>query len=203
MNAPYLPNVATLEQAQAWLAHETGQQWPLARLIEEMVLPYVWIDYTSDTPPEIFAGRLEGYLAPMLFAGDTQRLAAGADDVVITMTEAADGRLMRLAGMRCPLSELRFKADDLRESARVANGESTDTESPEATSPPKGRQRWQEEEILRALKELGYEPKRLPRPTAGTPGPKKQARDLFPQLSEKVFDKAWERLRRYGDIADA
>lgn len=118
--SPYLPKVATLEQAQAWLEHETGQQWPLARLIEETgIMPLVRLDYSQDVAPEIFAGRLEGFLAPMLFAGDTQRLAAGADDVVLTMTETPDGSLIQMAGMRCPLSELRFMADDLREISRV------------------------------------------------------------------------------------
>lgn len=135
MTAPYLPKVATLEQAQAWLEHETGEQWPLARLIEQTaIMPWVWLDYSAEAPPEVFAGRLEGYLAPMLFAGDTKRLAAGADDAVITMTEAADGRLLQMAGMRCPLSDLRFMADDLRENARLASNPSAKNESPKKSA---------------------------------------------------------------------
>lgn len=122
MTTPYLPKVATLEQAQAWLEHETGQQWPLARLIEETrIMPWVWIDSTPEHP-EIFAGRLEGFLAPMLFAGDTQRLAAGAEDIFMTMTETPEGHhVLPPYGLHCPLSQLRFLADDLRENARVAN----------------------------------------------------------------------------------
>lgn len=136
MTAPYLPKVASLEQAQAWLEHETGQQWPLARLIEQTgIMPWVWLDYSPEHA-EAFAGRLEGYLAPMLFAGDTQRLAAGADDVVITITEAADGRFMQLTGMRCPLAALRFKADDIRANAAgkpEVEAAKTQTSGPQVT----------------------------------------------------------------------
>lgn len=116
----FLPKVATLQQAIDWMNDATGQQWTLARLIEETaIMPWVWLDYSPDAPPEIFRGRLEGYLAPMLFNGDTLRLAAGADDVVITMTETADGQLVQMVGMRCQLSELRFKREDLEENARI------------------------------------------------------------------------------------
>lgn len=141
MTSPYLPKVATLEQAQAWLEHETGQQWPLARLIEETgIMPWVWLDYSLGQP-EIFAGRLEGFLAPMLFAGDTQRLAAGAEDVVLTMTETPDGRLVQMAGMRCTLSQVRFMADDLRENARIANKPAAATAS-EETPPLRATHEW-------------------------------------------------------------
>lgn len=204
MTSPYLPKIATLEQAQAWLEYETGQQWPLARLIEETgIVPLVWLDYSQDAPPEIFAGRLEGFLAPMLFAGDTQRLAAGADDVVLTVTETPDGRLIQMVGMRCPLSELRFRADDLRENARVMNKATPASQEADDDTQPKGRQRQQEADILRTLESLGYDPKQLPRVPAGTPGPKKAARAKLQSMSDKVFDKAWERLRQFGDIADA
>lgn len=68
---------------------------------------------------------------------------------------------------------------------------------------PLSRQRHQENEMLRVLVDLGYDPKRLPRPPAGAAGPKSEARAELPEMSSKVFDKAWERLRSAGDIADA
>lgn len=68
---------------------------------------------------------------------------------------------------------------------------------------PQSRQRQQEREILRVLKELGYDPQRVPRAPAGKPGPKAEVRKKLPDMTPDVFRKAWERLRGYRDIADA
>ena len=74
---------------------------------------------------------------------------------------------------------------------------------PVTAGAPLSRQRHQENEMLRVLADLGYDPKQLPRPPAGAAGPKSEARAKLPEMSNKVFDKAWERLRSSGDIADA
>jgi len=66
----------------------------------------------------------------------------------------------------------------------------------------KSRQRQQEEHILQILRGLDYDPQRLPRAPAGAPGPKKEARTRA-KMTPRVFEKAWERLRKFGDIADA
>jgi hypothetical protein len=69
-------------------------------------------------------------------------------------------------------------------------------------------QRWaaQESEILRVLRELQFKPSALTKPEAGKPGPKAAARKALGSAGmwagDKVFDKAWERLRKAGDIAD-
>lgn len=76
-------------------------------------------------------------------------------------------------------------------------------DGPVTAGAPLSRQRHQENEMLRVLADLGYNPKRLPRPPAGAAGPKSEARAKLPEMSSKVFDKAWERLRSAGDIADA
>ena len=65
----------------------------------------------------------------------------------------------------------------------------------------------QEEAILSAIRDLGYAPTTLPKPPAGKPGVKAEVRKKLkshPLFKEKstVFDKAWERLREFGDIAD-
>lgn len=75
----------------------------------------------------------------------------------------------------------------------------------EAAAPaaPGSRQRHQEREILRTLEVLGYDPQRLPRAPAGTPGPKAEVRKKLPEMTRRVFEKAWERLRGFGDIAEA
>ena len=72
-----------------------------------------------------------------------------------------------------------------------------------APAEPRGsRQRQQEQDILQALRTLGHDPLRLPRPPAGTPGPKAEVRATLPRMTPKQFDKAWDRLRGFGDIQD-
>jgi hypothetical protein len=109
-----LPFRATTEQACVWLAQQTGTQWTLARLIESGVTPYVWLDYDADYP-EIFGDANGGYPAPIFFEGDTRRLAAGSEDVLITMTKDAYGIVARLEppGFRRALHELRFLRKEL------------------------------------------------------------------------------------------
>lgn len=75
--------------------------------------------------------------------------------------------------------------------------------APVTAGAPLSRQRHQENEILRVLGDLGYDPKRLPRPAAGAAGPKSEVRAQLSWMSIKVFDKAWERLRNSGNISDA
>lgn len=71
--------------------------------------------------------------------------------------------------------------------------------------PPQAHQA-QEAEVLRVLRELGYEPTRLPPRPAGKAWVKSEAWSkigvcqLF--ASEGVFDKAWERLRGSGLVAE-
>lgn len=73
----------------------------------------------------------------------------------------------------------------------------------EPTEQHEGRQRQQEKQILRALQDMGYDPRQLPRAPAGTAGPKAKARARLADMTSKVFDKAWQRLRDFDDIADA
>lgn len=79
----------------------------------------------------------------------------------------------------------------------VQDGQGSNTEYPE------GRQRLQEGRILGALKDMGYDPMQLPRSPAGTPGPKADVRSRLADMTGKVFNKAWQRLRDFGEIADA
>ena len=66
----------------------------------------------------------------------------------------------------------------------------------------KPRQRSQETEILRVIRELKYDPKALPRMAPGKPWVKSQARTRL-KYSSTVFDKAWERLRSQGEIRES
>jgi hypothetical protein len=76
---------------------------------------------------------------------------------------------------------------------------------PEPVAKPLQRQRHQETEILRVLREIGHDPHALPRNTSGRAGPKAATFERLGWRKEErgVFDKAWERLRQTRDIADA
>ncbi|MFL6673261.1 MAG: hypothetical protein ACJ8LG_08225 [Massilia sp.] len=118
MTISELPFRATTEQACDWLAQQTGTPWTLARLIENGLTPYVWLDYDARYP-ELFGDANGGYPAPIFFEGDTRRLAAGSEDVLITITKDAYKIVARLEapGFRRELHELRFLKKDL---ARLA-----------------------------------------------------------------------------------
>ncbi|NMG17780.1 hypothetical protein [Aromatoleum bremense] len=121
---PYLPKYATIEQACDWLEHETGESWILARLLECHLKPWIWIDYKPGWP-DIFGSRLEGYLAPMVFAGDTQRMEADGTDALVTMTRTHDGKLLKIEpGWRVPLSEIRFKREDIQRVLEIVSASS-------------------------------------------------------------------------------
>ena len=67
---------------------------------------------------------------------------------------------------------------------------------------PLQRQRHQEQEILRVIKELGHSAKALPKREQGKSGIKREVRNFLP-FSNKVLDNAWQRLRDDGEIQDA
>lgn len=60
--------------------------------------------------------------------------------------------------------------------------------------------------VLKAIKCAGFDPKKLPKSQVGKKGPKALVRSKLGTTGmwsgSRVFDKAWERLRSNGDIAD-
>lgn len=74
------------------------------------------------------------------------------------------------------------------------------------THKPVQRSTAQELAILDAIRQLGHDPMRLPKNEPGKPGIKKQVSDALKRspmfTGSTVFNKAWERMRRAGDIAD-
>ncbi|GGY49335.1 hypothetical protein [Pseudoduganella albidiflava] len=114
MSTTDLPFRATTDEACAWLALQTASPWTLARLLEHGLTPYVWLDY-DPAYPELFGDANGGYAAPIFFEGDIARLAAGSDDVLMTMTKDAYKIVARLPepGFRRPLDQLRFQKKDL------------------------------------------------------------------------------------------
>lgn len=109
MTTSDLPFRATTAQACDWLARQTATPWTLPRLIEHGLTPYVWLDY-DPAHAELFGDANGGYAAPIFFEDDTQRLAAGSADVLITITKDAYKIVARLPppGFTRGLDELRF-----------------------------------------------------------------------------------------------
>jgi hypothetical protein len=109
-----LPFRATSGEACDWLAQQTGTPWTLARMLENGLTPYVWLDYDA-AHPELFGDANGGYPAPIFFEGDTRRLAAGSEDVLITITKDVYKIVARLEppGFRRELHELRFLKKEL------------------------------------------------------------------------------------------
>lgn len=109
-----LPFRATTAQACHWLAQHAAGLWSLARILENGLTPYVWLDYDADYPA-LFGDANGGYAAPIFFEGDTRRLAAGSEDVLITITKDVYKIVTRLKppGFQRALHELRFLKKDL------------------------------------------------------------------------------------------
>lgn len=114
MSTTELPFRATTDEACAWLSQQTRTPWTLARLLEHELTPYVWLDF-DPAYPELFGDASGGYAAPIFFEGDIARLAAGSEDVLITLTKDAWKIVARLPepGFRRPLDQLRFQKRDL------------------------------------------------------------------------------------------
>ena len=114
MTSSDLPFRATLAEACAWLAQQSASPWDLARLLEHGVTPYVWLDYDA-AHAALFGDANGGYAAPIFFEQDIARLAAGSDDVLITITKDAYKIVARLPepGFTRALHELRFLKKDL------------------------------------------------------------------------------------------
>lgn len=73
--------------------------------------------------------------------------------------------------------------------------------APEVAPKPLPRQRAQEMAILAALRNAGFDPQALPRSAPGKACPAKaRARAALPEMTDRVFGKAWQRLRNSREI---
>lgn len=77
-----------------------------------------------------------------------------------------------------------------------------DSEGGQQNVRPLQRQLSQEQEIMRVIRELKYEPTMLPKAKPGTSGVKAAVRDKL-NFAPGVFNKAWERLRAQEEIKNA
>lgn len=145
VTATELPFRATLEQACAWLAAQTGTPWTLARLLEAGLTPYVWLDYDA-AHADLFGDANGGYAAPIFFENDIARLAGGSEDVLITMTKDVYRLPATLPapGFRRALHELRFlKKEVERLPAKLARAAEPPPPAPPATESKLGIDRQQ------------------------------------------------------------
>lgn len=72
----------------------------------------------------------------------------------------------------------------------------------EQQSKPLQRHRFQEQEIVRVIRGLGHDPAAIPKWQSGKSGIKAAIRAKLPEFTDKVFEKAWERLRKDKTIKD-
>ena len=135
MTITILPFRTTLEQACDWLEQQTESPWTLARLIEHGLTPYVWLDYDA-AYPDLFGDANGGYAAPIFFEGDTARLAAGSEDVLITITKDAYKIVTTLPapGFRRELHELRFLKKELEKLVKTVRRAAEPPPEPKAAS---------------------------------------------------------------------
>jgi len=158
MSTTDLPFRATITEACAWLAAQTGTPWTLARLLEHELTPYVWLAY-DPAYPELFGDANGGYAAPIFYARDIARLASGSEDVLITRTKDVYKIIAVLPepGFTRALGDVLFQKKDLEKLAgkvkhaasapgAVGDGttawtrESTLQEQPQAQRPAKETQ---------------------------------------------------------------
>ncbi|WP_235507467.1 hypothetical protein [Acidovorax sp. Leaf78] len=117
----YLPRLASVEQACSWLAVETNEAWTLQRLMEYRLRPYFWLEH-DEKLPRLSNNRLEGVMAEMVFGGDLQRLEFDGHEPFVTMFRTEDGTLCKSEpGFKLPLHELRFKRQEIEETANLVN----------------------------------------------------------------------------------
>jgi hypothetical protein len=150
-----LPFRATTEQACDWLAGQTATPWTLARLIEQGLTPYVWLDYDA-AHAALFGDANGGYAAPIFFEDDTRRLAAGSDDVLITITKDVYKIVTRLPppGFRRALHELRFLKKELERLAARLQREAAPPAPPKVEAARESQAGINREEVLIAFGRL-------------------------------------------------
>ena len=127
----YLPQHATIDEACAWLSAETGEVWTQPRLLESNLTPWFWIDYDANHP-YLFGGKIEGYLARMVFQGDIARLGVERSTVRVNMFTTHDGEVIKVEpGVCVALSDLRYLRCDLEAEALLVEETVQAAQTPE------------------------------------------------------------------------
>ena len=128
MPSTYLPKWATAQEAGEWLKRETGEDWPVPRLIHAGAEMGVWLSCADDAPAEIvegvFGGRREGFIAPVCFGSDRERAEFVRDGGALSVTQRPDGVPLKFTPpQRFGAEQLKFAATGVRQiAAAVQHG---------------------------------------------------------------------------------
>ena len=122
MPSTYLPKWATAQEAGEWLKRETGEDWPVPRLIHAGAEMGVWLSCADDAPAEIvegvFGGRREGFIAPVSFGPDRERAEFVRDGGALSVTQRPDGVPLKFTPpQRFGAEQLKFAATGVRQIA--------------------------------------------------------------------------------------
>ena len=120
--------------------------------------------------------------------------AAGAEDDVWEVDAEQEAiAICALGGCMDTANKAEERADEAKEIL-----------SPESPVKPVQRTAAHQSVILAKLRDLGFDPKALPAPSAGKRSQaKKAAQEALPSMSDAVFKKAWQALRNSGEIVCA
>ena len=97
------------------------------------------------------------------------------------------------------IDQLRVMVSHLDEFLSTVDDSMKQLDAPKNKKRPPPQQRFQETEILRVIRGLGFTPKALPKHKTGHKGTKSAVYSHL-DWSDSVFKKAWERLRDAGEI---
>lgn len=152
--APKLSTWSTIDECIAWLQAETGVAWSLPAILERGAMPSVWFDWAPEIR-ELLGDRTEGFNAPFVFSGDTNRMAVDRT-AKLTMTRLPDGRLVRFTpGRDVAIADLRFAREDIeRLSAQSTPAHQRDP----ATDNWKARVQIQAAELCKRQRTQGAQP---------------------------------------------
>jgi len=186
MTKPYLPAWATAQEAAEWLQAETGEPWPLPRLIESGAVLGAWLDCPADVSPEcleqVFQGRRAGFMARVVYGSDRERLACVRDGGTLTYTARPDNTPIRLTPpARFDADDVRFSAASLRHLAAGVDANEAAEPAPAVVPKPSGDEAWKEQARAAAVAIVKRD----------------AARDRYPPQS-RIADEVASDLRKRG-----
>lgn len=179
-----------IAERQQWGKEEGEAKLPVVRA--EFLNLFVHLSDTLPLRQEMTGTRWEGTSLPQDWL--TALLVSKTDLRVWAATHAPEissSQLLVVSG-----------ASQLQRADGNAPSEESTVSVP---SKPLSRERYWEQEILRVLRELGYDPEALPKQPNGKRGVRAAVRDKLrdPAWTDSIFEKAWQRLRDGSAIKDA
>ena len=189
--------------------------WELRVITEDPALArlIVWEDTVEKRKKGVRDAVQSGVLtprSPRTFMPDPEAIGETLQDAFVTVENfreyaARDGIIVSVQTAAAPSGATEKAAPDDGVGRPDALTPTTAQEPKANTTQRTQRmpeQLFQEQEILRVISTLGHMPDSLPKWIPGKPGVKADVRGHL-TFSVKVFDLAWERLRKAGEIREA